>query len=323
MSGPTATSIHELRHRLQTLATDLREASQCGVITEHDFQARMRRIGRSDEYARKLLSVLSAQTLSSDLPTQVDLPVMSDASRVEQKIVSRFVKDTKVYTKDLAAKVRLAVDWSYESADGSTGWFVAMLRLSRIKTYLRKVDQDLESVRRARTVIEDFISKSEISGNEPNPSKKQRDLLAAFQEFEAATGRVTSLRARLSGEIARNQEMKHWLEQYAHIRRQKSDAQLPPETDQFHEIFQSASAALTGGAKLAKDRLVIARQLVGALEGVSAPTTTVVKESERLGDLSMELKTDVVISASPPVFSSKKSKRRRSDKSGVTKGASL
>ena len=265
MSGPNSILIHELRHRLQTLEVDLREAAQAQVITEHDFHVRIKRVERSVIQAQKLLSVTSAQTLPTEIPSQVDLPVMSDASRLEQKIVSRFVKDTKAYTRELAAKVRRTTDLANDASEGTSGWFKAMFRLSWLKSQIRRADQDLESVRRARVVIEDFISKSEISGNDPNPRKNQRDLLAAFQEFEAATGRVTSMRARLRGEIAKNNELRQWLEQYAIIRRQNAEGQLPPEPEKFNEAFKAAAERLTSAAKLAKERLVIARQLAAAL----------------------------------------------------------
>jgi hypothetical protein len=167
MSGPNSILIHELRHRLQTLEVDLREAAQAQVITEHDFHVRIKRVERSVLQAQKLLSVTSAQTLPTEIPSQVDLPVMSDASRLEQKIVSRFVKDTKAYTRELAAKVRRTTDLANDASEGTSGWFKAMFRLSWLKSQIRRADQDLESVRRARVVIEDFISKSEISGNDP------------------------------------------------------------------------------------------------------------------------------------------------------------
>jgi hypothetical protein len=269
MSGLKSTLIHELRHRLQTLEADLREASQAGRITEHDFQTRMQRMVRADQHAEKLLSVTSAQTLQTEIPSQVDLPVMSDASRLEQKIVSRFVKETKAYTKELAAKVGRATDWTIDAAHGVSGWFSAMWRLSWIKSQLRRVDQDIEAVRRARSVIEDFVAKSDISGRDPNPRKSQKDLLAAFQEFEAATGRVTSMRARLRGEVARNHDMRQWLEGYAKLRRQKAEGELPPEPEVLSEAFKSVSERLTGSAKVAHERLVIARQLITALEDPS------------------------------------------------------
>jgi hypothetical protein len=266
MSGLNAVMIHELRHRLQTLETDLREVAQSGLLTEHDFEMRLARLARSELQAKKLLQVASAKTLVAEIPSQVDLPVMSDASKVEQKIISRFVRDTKAYTKELAAKVGRIKTWSLEAAHGVPGWLSSMFRLSWIKSQIRRADLDLDAVRRARTVIEDFISKSEISGQSPHPRKNQRDLLVAFQEFESATGRVTSLRARLQGELAKNNEMRQWLQHYADQRREKTDGQLPPEPERLNEAFGPVAEYLTQGAKLAKDRLVTARQLIGALE---------------------------------------------------------
>jgi hypothetical protein len=278
MSGLNATFIHELRHRLQTLEIDLQEASHSGQITEHDFHVRLQRLARANQHAEKLLAIISAQIEPADLPTQVDLPMMSDTSSTEQKIVNTFVTDTKVYVTELAEKIVRVGNWSQDAAHGNLSWLTTVWRLLWIKRQLRRADGDIESVRKARGVVEDFISKSSLAGSEPVTRKNQKDLLSAFQEFEAATGRVTALRARLRGEISKNDDMRTWLQQYAANRKNTVAANLPPEPDHLSEAYKGLAERLTGGAKMAGERLVIARQLASALSadhnGAAAEVTT-------------------------------------------------
>ncbi|MEI6397771.1 MAG: hypothetical protein WCO71_03275 [Pseudomonadota bacterium] len=269
MSGPNPTQIHELAHRLQTLEVDLHEAARSRTITEADYRSRLERLKQSMEQGANLKKIMSANRMPTPLPSQVDLPVMGDYTRIEQKIVARSVNDTRKYTSELSLKVRQVSEWAYDAATGSTGWIKALGRLSWLRRQIRRVDQDIERVRKARGVVEDFIVRSEIGGRLPNSRLRQEDLLAAFQEFEAATGRVTALRARLRGEISRNADMRKWLNIYSENRRQHNPEKSPPAADVLQSVAISVAEPLTGGAKLANERLVVARQLATALKGIS------------------------------------------------------
>ena len=270
MSGLNAAQVHELTHRLQTLEIDLHEAAQSRLITEADYSARLERLRRAMAHADKLKKMAMTQTMASALPSQVDLPVMGDYSRVEQKIVSRFVADTKVYTNELASKVIRAADWARDAANGGSGWIRSMWRLSWLRGQIRRIDQDIASVRKARAVVEDFVARSAITGNEPNSRMNQKDLLTAFHEFEASTGRVTALRARVRSEMVRNNDMRTWLNQYSENRRSVNPEMIPPQVNDVNNAVQSVTERLTGGARIANERLVIARQLAEALNSGSA-----------------------------------------------------
>ena len=267
MSGLDGSKVQELMHRLQSLDVDLQEAARGKLITEADYAARLKRLRRAIGEARKLKEAASAQTMPTPLPSHFDLPVMSGYSRIEQKIVARFVTDTKTYTDELAGKLQRVSSWTLEAVHDVVGWFKVIWRLSWIRSEMRRIDQDIERVRKARGVVEDFISRSEIGGIEPNPKTKQKDLLAAFAEFESATGRVTAMRAKLRGEIARNEEMKQWLNNYAHARRQVNPEKSPPEPQEVNAIGSVVAEHLLGGAKVANERLVVARRLASNLGG--------------------------------------------------------
>ena len=270
MSALDASKVQELMHRLQSLDVDLQEAARARQITDGDYTARLKRLRRAIGEARKLKEAASAQTMPTPLPSHFDLPVMSGYSRVEQKIVAKFVTDTKNYTDELATKLKKVSEWSLEAVHDTVGWFKVIWRLSWIRREMRKLEQDIERVRKARGVVEDFIARSEIGGLEPNPKTNQRDLLAAFTEFEAATGKVTAMRAKLRTEMNRNEEMKQWLARYAHTRRQSNPEQVPPEPEDVSALGSLLAEHFVGGAKLANDRLVVARRLAYSLNHTSS-----------------------------------------------------
>lgn len=254
-------------HRLQSLDVDLQEAARARLMTEADYTTRLKRLRRAIGEARKLKEAASAQTMPTPMPSHFDLPVMSGYSRIEQKIVARFVTDTKNYTDELAAKLKRVSCWSLEAVHDVMGWIKVIWRLSWIRREMRRLEQDIDRVRKARGVVEDFISRSEIGGLEPNPKTNQRDLLAAFTEFEVATGKVTAMRAKLRSEIARNQDMKNWLAMYKAARQQNNPEKTPPEASDVQALGSVLADHLVGGAKLANDRLVVARRLAYSLDG--------------------------------------------------------
>jgi hypothetical protein len=182
------------------------------------------------------------------MPSHFDLPVMSGYSRIEQKIVARFVTVTKNYTGELATKLQQVSGWSLEAVHDVMGWIKVIWRLSWIRREMRRLEQDIDRVRKARGVVEDFISRSEIGGLEPNPKTNQRDLLAAFTEFEVATGKVTAMRAKLRSEIARNEDMKNWLSMYKAARQQNNPEKTPPEASDVQALGSILADHLVGGA---------------------------------------------------------------------------
>lgn len=271
MTVMDGSKVQELMHRLQSLDVDLQEAARARLITEADYTTRLKRLRRAIGEARKLKEAMSAQTMPTPMPSHFDLPVMSGYSRIEQKIVAKFVTDTKTYTRELAIRLERVGAWSLEAIQDRFGWFKAIWRLSWIRKEMRRLDQDMDRVRKARSVVEEFITRSEIGGLEPNPKTHQRDLLAAFTEFEAATGKVTAMRAKLRSEMNRNEEMRLWLANYSATRRQVNPEKAPPEPADVGALGSLLSEHLIGGAKLASDRLIVARRLAYSL-GVASPT---------------------------------------------------
>jgi hypothetical protein len=75
------------------------------------------------------------------------------------------------------------------------------------------------------------------------------------------------MRAKLRTEIARNQDMKNWLAMYKVARQQNNPETPPPEASDVQALGSVLADHLVGGAKLANDRLVVARRLAYSLDG--------------------------------------------------------
>jgi hypothetical protein len=76
--------------------------------------------------------------------------------------------------------------------------------------------------------------------------------------------------------------MKNWLAKYANTRRQTNPEKVPPEPDEVSALGSILADHFVGGAKLANDRLVVARRLAYSLNHTdttdavpTGPTNTV------------------------------------------------
>ena len=302
--------LNELKHRLQSLEADLLEAARSREISEADYTSRLERLRYAMAYAGKIKILMQSSGNRTPKVSQVDLPVMGDCSRLEQKIITRFVAETKKDIADLAVKAGQASEWAMDAAHMSTGWFKAIRRLSWLRREMSRTDSNLETIRLARAAVEDFIAQSAISKTSANPSMTQKDLVAVFREFEMATDRVTALKARVKSESARNNDMRTWLNQNSINRRSRNPEKVPPEPNDVFDVTSSVFERLTGGAKIANERLVVARQLAKALKkNEPTPKLAEFDKPEEEHQILKELSNNVVHSKL-----SRKAKKKLKDK---------
>lgn len=265
MSDNKPHQLNDLMHRLRSLEVDLHEAARSRELSQASYSTRLERLRYAIQYAAKIKAMIAAPEQRIHKVSQVDLPVLTDCSRMEQKVIAKFVAGTRDHVADIARKTDQAADWSRDAANLETGWFKGVRRLSWLRMQISRTEQNIEMIRRARAAVEDFVSRSELAKPGEN-SVNQRDLVSAFREFEMATDRVTALRARVRSETTRNNDMRNWLVQNSAIRRQQNPEKAPPEPKDVSAMTASVFNRLTGGAKVANDRLVVARQLFKALK---------------------------------------------------------
>ena len=256
------TKINDLLHRLQSMEVDLHDAMRCREISESDYSERLDQLRNALGHAQKIKAIMVPAKIQNNPLSQVDLPVMGDYSRLEQKIVTKFVSDMKKKLTEVSNLTQRAADWTQSAAVQSTGWLISIWRLSFIRRQLIKVEQELAHVRKARDVVEDFIARAEIGKASDAKVVSQRDLMSAFSEFERGTERVTALRARVRSETSKNDAMRAWLKSLEIERRSKNPEKPTPELQDVVSVTNEISHKLTGGAKLASERLVTARQVI-------------------------------------------------------------
>ncbi len=260
--------INDLLHRLQSLDVDLQEAMRAQDISESDYSERLDRLRNALGHANKIKALMVPSKIENNPISQVDLPVMADYSRMEQRIVSKFVADMKKKVDDVTAVSKRTTDWTKQAAVQSTGWMIAIWRLSWLRRQLIKVEHELSNVRKSRDVVEDFIARAEIGKASDAKIISQRDLMSAFNEFEQATEKVTSLRARVRSETSKNESMRSWLKSLEIERRSQNPEKPAPELYEVEKVTLEFSDQLTGAARIASDRLVVARQVLKEIKKI-------------------------------------------------------
>ena len=258
MSGLNSNHISELLHSLQTLDAELYEAARNRLLTESEYAVRNDRLRHAFYTLGQFKEMVAQRENSNEFKSQVDLPIMGGYNRSEQKIVMHFVGDTMRQTEKFS-------NWTFAAASGSVGSLQSLWRLSWLRGSILRINQDLANVRKARQVVESFIERMSMGGG-PSASKiNQQDLLAAFCEFDATISRVTAMKSGLCRETTRNRDMRRWLSLYSKVRRQKNPEASPPEPSDVEKAAIFIDDPLTGGSKLAQQRLVVARQVETAL----------------------------------------------------------
>ncbi len=265
MSGLNSDHIDELLHCLQTLDAELFEAAKNRLLTESEYSVRNDRLRHAFHTLGEYKELVAQRELPIEFKSQVDLPIMGGYSRVEQKVVTHFVSDTRRHTQQLANAARKVAKWTFDAAGNSVGSARSLWRLSWLRASILRINQDLANVRKARLVVENFIERTALGGITPNSKINQQDLLTAFCEFDASIARVTAMKSGLSREITRNRDMRRWLSLYSKMRRQRNPETAPPEPSAVENASKFVDEPLTLGTKFAKERLVIARQVEAAL----------------------------------------------------------
>ncbi len=265
MSGLNSNHIGELLHSLQTLDVELYEAARKRLLTESEYAVRNDRLRHAFYTLGQFKEMVAQRENSNEFKSQVDLPIMGGYNRSEQKIVMHFVGDTMRQTEKLSKVATNVSKWTFAAASGSVGSLQSLWRLSWLRGSILRINQDLANVRKARQVVESFIERMSMGGG-PSASKiNQQDLLAAFCEFDATISRVTAMKSGLCRETTRNRDMRRWLSLYSKVRRQKNPEASPPEPSDVEKAAIFIDDPLTGGSKLAQQRLVVARQVETAL----------------------------------------------------------
>ncbi len=281
MVGINKNLLSQSLHRFRSLEAELFENKACGKISEAEYRSKFKRLELIRSQLTMLQGVIQNPAGTQDMDRRtIELPVLSDCSRMEQKIVHKSLVETSRTLKIMAEDSVKLLKWVHSSHSGKSNWFKLIVQLSWQRARIVWVTKQLDSVRQFRRVLEDFISRFTSPVDDKN---SKADFVDTFREFESTTSRIADLRARLHRENSINQDQVNWLKQYEIKRKKENVEQSPPVPAEIFLAKNEFEKNLTSSSDLAKERLVIARKLVRSLDEKSDESTE--EENKKLEEM--------------------------------------
>lgn len=276
MSGLNQELLRQCIHRFRTLEVALADAGENGASETAEFKQRVARLQKASRALERLNEMQSRAMRPQDYNSAVDLPVLEDCSRSEQKIIQAALGASSDLIASLNQDSERLLKYVRLAQTGHGSWFFNVFRLSWMRARILWTERQLESVRSMRQILESFIKKIVPGRVEQG---KQGDLVESFREFEATTARIGNLRTRLRSEMALNHEQQVWLRKYDERRRREASPFAPPLPAEVGLVAQTVERRILGGAHQANESLVIATRLAKTLTPTSEFETVAPKET--------------------------------------------
>lgn len=254
--------LQQCKHRYRSLEVELNDAARNGAIQSVDYARRLSALQRLGQQITSLEVVSATTKITASHPEIIDLPLLGECSRAEQKVILSALSESKKLIDQLTLDTEKLMTYASAATSESGNWIKIAFRLSWLRTRMSWTERQLISTRSLRDVLESFIRK--VAPNKPGLHPKV-DLVEAFREFETTTSRVANLRTRLRSELAKNFDQEKWLDRYEDSRRQSSTPIPPPAPAEIEAVKQGISGDVLKRAKDARERLVIAGKLADSL----------------------------------------------------------
>ena len=242
----------------------MNDAARNGAIQATDYATRLSSLQQLGQKIASLEVSAASSKITMDRASAIDLPLLDECSREEQKIIVSALGNSKKLAEQLlqdAEKLKACLR-SATSQDGN--WIALVFRLSWLRARMSWADTQLTTTRSVRSMLESFIRRV-APQKQGQAQASQADLVDAFREFETATSRIANLRSKLRSEIAKNHDQEDWLKRYEAGRKRTSIPVAPPVPAELEMAKQDVGARFLDASKNASERLVIARKLADSL----------------------------------------------------------
>lgn len=254
--------LQQCMHRYRSLEVELNDAARNGAILAADYAKRVSALQQLGQQIASLEVAVATTKITASYAGVIDLPLLEECSRGEQKIIHSALSESKKLMAQLLSDTEKLMECLSSATSESGNWIKVAFRLSWMRTRMSWAERQLSSTRALRNVLESFIRR--VAPRKPE-SMPQADLVEAFREFETTAARVATLGTRLRSELARNHDQENWLNRYKENRRRLSAPVPPPVPAEIELVKHDISGDILKGATNAKERLVIARKLADSL----------------------------------------------------------
>jgi hypothetical protein len=252
------------RHRIDALQAELRENSR--KLSDEEASVYHKKIEYLNQIIREIRRRLDMERIlkAELIKTSSEIPDLSVCSPKEQLICARFTKRKLDLVRGAATECMRILDWANAPAPTNFVSTLRMLtRVYKIKRKIKILNKELLTMRSHAMNFERYTSSSSAS---PLTTKIQA-LMLLFKEYDQQIARILNLKARVRSENHKNLEMRDWLSKVDVRRRSNTINHPSPSQADTERALTEAQTNFIGGAKIARERLGLAEQLVGTLNG--------------------------------------------------------
>lgn len=290
MTSQLEGNIEQLIQRYRILSGELIDAYQMKGLSVHEFNDRRKRVELLEERLQNVIDLKRTQNISpiGSLLLNSDLPVFGDSSVSELSAIDRSLDDYILNGRQVVASLKQVEAELNTAQFEGFGWFRGVFRLSSLKQKISKVQQALQLTRKKRVALEQFLKG--LSNSEENKSIRD-DLIDTFKELELATKRVNLLGDRVETEHKQNRHQIEWLQKVEEARlAENSSINLPKPTD-ISALKQDIGLPTNDAIDATKDRLVLARKMIHAIEKAPFEGTKLTTNKEEMVSLETDLRS--------------------------------
>jgi hypothetical protein len=256
--------LKQCMHRFKALKAELSDAQTPGALPGVGFTHRLQRIQSLEKTIESLIAKrnISVQGLMTNHDSNMDLPVLSDCSHLEQRSILISLKETNTAMRQINKDAQNLYGKMRMSHMGTLGWIRAVFFLSWLRKAMSKLVKQLDAVRSMRRSLDHYVKHLSPSRNY---GSTQIDIIDTFKEFEHSTSRIAQLKLRIQTENSRNKDQEEWLQLYESKRQMNCYPSSPPLPAEVNKLTYELSGQVMRAAESARDRLTIASRLVKAL----------------------------------------------------------
>ena len=260
------TKLERCDHQLLSLDVSLQSLEARGMIKAKDNKGRRDFVAHMRDRITRLRLVMTQDETSGSDGIDLGLPNLDDCAGPELEVLNNFLDTRLKLLKDLHDNLARYFIVVTRAAQGRLGSFRAVWWLSQLRRVLDKLDAETmrltQDEKSLAEVNEKLVNAISGHGKAGHLAGNVGGLIHLFEDVDATSGRIAKLKAAVSREEGKIEEMKEWL-----TRNDSLLTQAPPSVPLPPLVFTKALEETVKPQSLRhiernEERLTMARRYV-------------------------------------------------------------
>jgi DNA repair exonuclease SbcCD ATPase subunit len=225
--------LSQYHHRLLSLEADLQESARNGIVSAAGFRKRVKALLEVQSQIKELRKISLTFGNMPENGLDVGLPNLSRCTPLEREICQDYIAAKEALLRRGESLTTTTCKWLAETVSGRSWMIKSVLRLSKFRKYLQKIDRERQllgdDADNLNKSVEKFLDSVQAGGGGPGGRETLSGLISLFQKLDHAVARVAKLKTQLKKDEAKLAKITEWLgNQEKQVRRLENH--VPPPT---------------------------------------------------------------------------------------------